>query len=59
METGQGMLVFGDEEDPNVQVDLPYVLKASESLYGDASSTSIRVHRGELLTRALHSRCEM
>ena len=50
------MLIFGDEEeDPNVQVDLPYVLKASESLYSEASSTSIRVHRGELLTRALHS----
>ena len=59
METGQEMLVFGDEKDPDVQVDLPYVLKASESLYGEASSTSIRVHREKLLTRALHSRCEM
>ena len=59
MDTGHETLVFGDEEDPNVQVDLPHVLKASESLYSEASSTSIRVHRGELLTRALHSRCEM
>ncbi len=55
METGQEMLVFGEKEDPDVQVDLPYVLKASKSLYSEASSTSNRVHRGELLTRALHS----
>ena len=55
METGLEQLVFGDEEDPDVQVDLPYELKASESLYSEASSNSIRVHRGELLTRTLHS----
>lgn len=55
METGQGRLLFGDEEDPDVQVDLPYALKASESFYSEASSTSVRVHRGELLTTALHS----
>ena len=45
MQTGQEILVFGDEEDPDVQVDLPYVLKASESLYSEASFPSIRTHR--------------
>ena len=55
METGQEILVFGDEGDPDVQVDLPYVLKASESLYSEANPTSIRIHRSKLLTRTLHS----